>query len=217
LNIVSLKWRNHATMKTAVDKICETCRYWSELAIRSAGLKHSLEALCLNREGPFYSRFCGGAERCPSWASGHLGAIDDPDLPEGAYANQGVAEPHNDADAAFGRRGGVNPATSEAEPFRTLIRRGAAGDGCGDLSDGSTVSIRRGKSRREAAQVFGLSRDTIAKMFRYTAPPGYVRSKAPERPKLGRLVPVIDAGRRVPELGGQLKTTNKRLDPRNDR
>jgi hypothetical protein len=49
------------------------------------------------------------------------------------------------------------------------------------------------------------SRDTIAKMCRYTAPPGHVRSKAPERPKLGRLVPVIDAGCRVPELGGQLK------------
>src|SRR5258707_386149 len=50
-----------------------------------------------------------------------------------------------------------------------------------------------GKSRREAARVFGLSRDTIAKMCRYSAPPGYVRSKAPERPKLGPLVPVIDA------------------------
>ena len=50
-----------------------------------------------------------------------------------------------------------------------------------------------GKSRREAARVFGLSRDTIAKMCRYSAPPGYVRSKAPERPKLGLLVPVIDA------------------------
>ena len=48
-----------------------------------------------------------------------------------------------------------------------------------------------GKSRREAARVFGLSRDTIAKMCRYSAPPGYVRSKAPERPKLGPLVPVI--------------------------
>ena len=48
-------------------------------------------------------------------------------------------------------------------------------------------------SRREAARVFGLSRDTIAKMCRYSAPPGYVRSKAPERPKLGPLVPVIDA------------------------
>jgi hypothetical protein len=42
-----------------------------------------------------------------------------------------------------------------------------------------------GKSRREAARVFGLSRDTIAKMCRYSAPPGYVRSKSPERPKLG--------------------------------
>jgi transposase len=50
-----------------------------------------------------------------------------------------------------------------------------------------------GRSRREAARVFGLSRDTIAKMCRYSAPPGYVRTKAPERPKLGPLVPVIDA------------------------
>src|SRR3974390_2123993 len=50
-----------------------------------------------------------------------------------------------------------------------------------------------GKSRREAAKVFGLSRDTISKMCRYSAPPGYVRSKPPERPKLGALVPVIDA------------------------
>src|ERR1700724_2837048 len=50
-----------------------------------------------------------------------------------------------------------------------------------------------GKSRREAARAFGLSRETIAKMCRYSAPPGYVRSKPPERPKLGPLVPVIDA------------------------
>jgi len=50
-----------------------------------------------------------------------------------------------------------------------------------------------GKSRREAARVFGLSRDTVAKMCRYSAPPGYVRTKAPERPKLGPLLPVIDA------------------------
>jgi transposase len=50
-----------------------------------------------------------------------------------------------------------------------------------------------GKSRREAARVFGLSRDTIAKMCRYSVPPGYVRSKEPEKLKLGPLVPVIDA------------------------
>ena len=50
-----------------------------------------------------------------------------------------------------------------------------------------------GKSRREAARVFGLSRETIAKMCRYSVPPGYVRSKEPEKPKLGPLIPVIDA------------------------
>ncbi len=50
-----------------------------------------------------------------------------------------------------------------------------------------------GKSRREAARAFGLSRDTIAKMCRFSAPPGYVRTKDPPRPKLGPLVPVIDA------------------------
>jgi transposase len=50
-----------------------------------------------------------------------------------------------------------------------------------------------GKSRREAARVFGLSRDTIAKMCRYSAPPGYVRTKPPGKPKLGPFIPVIDA------------------------
>jgi transposase len=50
-----------------------------------------------------------------------------------------------------------------------------------------------GNSRREAARVFGLSRETVAKMCHYSAPPGYVRTKPPERPKLGPLVPMIDA------------------------
>ena len=50
-----------------------------------------------------------------------------------------------------------------------------------------------GRSRREAARVFGLSRDTISKMCRFSAPPGYVRQKPPGKPKLGPLVPAIDA------------------------
>ena len=50
-----------------------------------------------------------------------------------------------------------------------------------------------GRSRREAASVFGLSRDTINKMCRFSAPPGYVRTKPPGKPKLGSLIPVIDA------------------------
>ena len=50
-----------------------------------------------------------------------------------------------------------------------------------------------GKSRREASRVFGLSRDTISKMCRFSAPPGYVRTRPPGKPKLGPLIPVIDA------------------------
>ena len=50
-----------------------------------------------------------------------------------------------------------------------------------------------GKSRRVPARVFGLSRDTVGKMCRFSVPPGYVRSKPPEKPKLGALIPVIDA------------------------
>ena len=41
--------------------------------------------------------------------------------------------------------------------------------------------------------MFGLSRDTIAKMCRFSVPPGYQRTKPPEKPKLGPLTPVIDA------------------------
>jgi transposase len=62
----------------------------------------------------------------------------------------------------------------------------------------SYAAVRRfvfleGHSRREAARVFGLSRDTVAKMCRYSAPPGYVRSGPAAKPKLGPLVPVIEA------------------------
>ena len=35
-----------------------------------------------------------------------------------------------------------------------------------------------GRSRREAARVFGLSRDTIGKMCRFSVPPGYAPQQA---------------------------------------
>jgi transposase len=62
----------------------------------------------------------------------------------------------------------------------------------------SYAAVRRfvfveGHSRREAAKVFGLSRDTVAKMCAFSLPPGYRRTKPPEKPKLGPLLPVIDA------------------------
>jgi transposase len=50
-----------------------------------------------------------------------------------------------------------------------------------------------GNSRREAARVFGLSRETVLKMCRFSLPPGYTRTKPVVKPKLGPLLPVIDA------------------------
>ena len=62
----------------------------------------------------------------------------------------------------------------------------------------SYAAVRRfvfveGHSRREAARVFGLNRETVAKMCRFSLPPGYTRSKPAEKPKLGPLLPTIDA------------------------
>ena len=44
--------------------------------------------------------------------------------------------------------------------------------------------FNEGKSRREVARLLGLSRDTVCKMCRFSAPPGYVRSKPVARPKV---------------------------------
>ncbi len=49
-----------------------------------------------------------------------------------------------------------------------------------------------GRSQREAARVFGLNRETVAKMCRFSVPPGYRREQLPAKPKPGPLVPVID-------------------------
>ena len=40
-----------------------------------------------------------------------------------------------------------------------------------------------GMSVREASRVFGLHRDTVRKMIKYAAPPGYRRRKPPRRPQ----------------------------------
>ena len=67
-----------------------------------------------------------------------------------------------------------------------------------------------GRSRREAARVFGLSRDTVAKMCRFSAPPGYVRSKPAQKPKLGALIPVIEAileGDRRPQPSNSIRSS----------
>src|SRR5215470_13503199 len=49
-----------------------------------------------------------------------------------------------------------------------------------------------GLSHRAAARRFGIDPRTVAKMVRFTAPPGYVRTKPPAKPKLDPFIPVID-------------------------
>jgi transposase len=50
-----------------------------------------------------------------------------------------------------------------------------------------------GRSQREVAREFGISRKTIQKMLRYAVPPGYQRQQAVKRPKLGPWLGTIDA------------------------
>ncbi len=54
------------------------------------------------------------------------------------------------------------------------------------------VLIQR-NSQRDAARVFGLSRETVSKMCRFSLPPSYTGVKPVGKPKLGALLPVIDS------------------------
>jgi transposase len=47
-------------------------------------------------------------------------------------------------------------------------------------------------SEREAAKEFGLARETVRKMLRYSVPPGYRRQQPARRPKLDAWVGTID-------------------------
>jgi transposase len=49
-----------------------------------------------------------------------------------------------------------------------------------------------GLSHREAARQFGIDSRTVAKMVKFSVPPGYVRKKPPARPKLDPFILVID-------------------------
>ena len=49
-----------------------------------------------------------------------------------------------------------------------------------------------GMSQRQAAREFGIDPKTVAKMLRFSVPPGYRRSKPPVRPKLDGFTGIID-------------------------
>jgi transposase len=50
----------------------------------------------------------------------------------------------------------------------------------------------QGLSQREAARRFGIDPRTVAKMMRFSVPPGYRRTKPPVKPKLDPFLPIID-------------------------
>ena len=50
-----------------------------------------------------------------------------------------------------------------------------------------------GKSERQVAREYGLARETVRKMMKYPAPPGYRRQQPVKRPKLDPWVGVIEA------------------------
>jgi hypothetical protein len=56
---------------------CFGCRYWSEMIAQSIG-GGPIEALCLCATSPHRSKYVTANQTCDAWASGHLGAVDDP-------------------------------------------------------------------------------------------------------------------------------------------
>ena len=53
--------------------------------------------------------------------------------------------------------------------------------------------VEEGLSHHEAGRRFGIDRRTVKKMPRYSAPPGYRRTKPVRRPKLDRFTGIVDA------------------------
>src|SRR5262245_15382365 len=49
-----------------------------------------------------------------------------------------------------------------------------------------------GLSERAAARRFGIDPRPVAKMMRFSVPPGYRRTKPPVKPKLGAFIAIID-------------------------
>jgi hypothetical protein len=80
-------------MRLAMANTCETCRFWSD---HIAGVGDTgMEAMCLNEHSPFNSIFVRETNWRLEWAENTDGAIDDLDLPFGAY-EEGVGKPEEE-------------------------------------------------------------------------------------------------------------------------
>ena len=54
------------------------------------------------------------------------------------------------------------------------------------------LACREGMSERAAARHFGISRESVRKMLRFSVPPGYRRTAQVRRPKLDGFTELID-------------------------
>lgn len=67
---------------------CKGCRYWSEMIAGCHG-DGPVKALCLAPvPAPFRLQHMPGYSKCEAWASGHLGAVDEPGQSPTAYEDE---------------------------------------------------------------------------------------------------------------------------------
>jgi len=59
---------------------CAGCRYWSEMLAMCEG-GGPVKAVCLMRDSKMFGKYTHPRQTCNAWASGHLGAIDEPGEP----------------------------------------------------------------------------------------------------------------------------------------
>lgn len=78
---------NHRSYGDTKD--CKGCRYWSEMLARYDN--GYMQACCLKPRDKMKIEYTPGSYSCETWASGELGAIDEPGSDSGRYggANDG--------------------------------------------------------------------------------------------------------------------------------
>lgn len=69
---------------------CKGCRYWSEMLAQGHG-GGPVEAVCLSPTSLERGKYMAPSRTCADWASGHLGAVDEPGQDPDAYAAEAAA------------------------------------------------------------------------------------------------------------------------------
>lgn len=66
---------------------CKGCRYWSEMLAQCVG-GGPVQAVCLCPTSPARGQYMSPSRTCAEWASGHLGAVDEPGQDPNAYKGE---------------------------------------------------------------------------------------------------------------------------------